>query len=126
MSLILDTHFLVWLTLNSPRVSHFPWLGKYTPWTVSPIALLEIQYLAEIGRLEVKQPDFTDIILTDQRFVVDNVPALDLVRRAYDVSWTRDPFDRLLVAHSLLRDLPLCTVDREISQHHRPLPEELV
>jgi hypothetical protein len=37
-------------------------------------------------------------------------------------SWnflTADPFDRMLVAHSLARRMPLCTVDRCIRTHHR-------
>ncbi len=64
--------------------------------------------------------------MQDRRFVVDEVPLVPLARRAIELSWTRDPFDRLLAAHSLARRVPFCTVDRVILKHHRLLPEELV
>lgn len=41
MTLLLDTHFVIWLVLGSSRLSAFPWLGRYRPWGVSPISLLE-------------------------------------------------------------------------------------
>ena len=56
MKTLLDTHFLLWLVLDVPRVDEFPWLAEYRPWGVSPISLLEVQFLAEVGRLDVRQP----------------------------------------------------------------------
>jgi len=50
--------------------------------------------------------------------VVDEAPSVTLVQKALDLSWTRDPFDRLIVAHSLTRKLPLCSVDSNIIQNH--------
>ena len=117
MTVLLDTHFVIWLTLQSRRLAEFPWLDRYRPWGVSPISLLEIQYLAEIGRVEVRNPEFTDQLLNDPRFIVDEVSLLSLVRRALELSWTRDPFDRLLVAHSLYRGWKLATGDGEIIEH---------
>lgn len=117
MNCLLDTHFIVWITLNSERLTRFPWLEDYRPWGVSPVSLLEMQYLSEVGRLAVQNPEFTETLLSDPRFVVDDVPLLALIRKAMTVTWTRDPFDRLLVAHSRARRVPLCTVDREILAH---------
>jgi PIN domain nuclease of toxin-antitoxin system len=42
-----------------------------------------------------------------------------------DLGWTRDPFDRLLAAHSVARRSPLCSVDRDIRLNHAFLPPEL-
>ena len=89
------------------------------------MSLLEIQFLAEVGRLEVRNPAFTAALLEDQRFTVDEVPLLAMVRNAFDLSWTRDPFDRLLAAHSSARRVPLCTADRLMRAHHRLLVSEL-
>ena len=82
MTLILDTHFLIWLVLGSSRVSDFSWLGVYRPWGVSPISLLEIQFLAEVGKLRVKNPDFVDALAKDERFVVDDAPLATFVTRS--------------------------------------------
>ena len=60
MTLLLDTHFLIWIVLGSKRLAAFPWIERYLPWGVSPISLLEIQFLAEIGRLSVHNPRFVN------------------------------------------------------------------
>lgn len=125
MKILLDTHFLIWLVLDLPRIDEFPWLERYRPWGVSPVSFLEIQFLAEVGRLEVRHPDFMEAVGRDPRFVVDEVGLVALVEKAVPLRWTRDPFDRLLVAHSEARRVPLCTVDRKIRAEHRRLVEEL-
>ncbi len=125
MNALLDTHFLLWTVLGVNRLTEFPWLDAYRPWVVSPISFLEIQFLAEVGRLEVQQPEFWQAVSTDPRFLVDEAPLVNLVEKALSLSWTRDPFDRLLAAHSEARRVPLCSLDRRIRAEHRFLVEEL-
>lgn len=125
MKVLLDTHFLVWTVLDLPRLAEFPWLERYRPWGVSPISLLEIQLLAEVGRLTLDHPAFIDALGRDPRFVIDEVPLMALVSQALPLAWARDPFDRLLVAHSPARRAPLCTLDRQLRQEHRFLVPEL-
>ena len=125
MKLLLDTHFLLWIVLDLPRLAEFPWLDRYRPWAVSPISFLEIQFLAEAGKLEVQQPDFIAAIGRDSRFVIDEVPLMALIEQAVTISWTRDPFDRLLAAHSEARRTPLCTLDRRMRAEHRHVVAEL-
>jgi len=117
VTLLLDTHFLIWLVLGSQRLAEFPWLDRYRPWGVSPVSFLEIQFLAEIGRLSVRNPEFTSAVVDDPRFSVDDIALVALVRHGLELGWTRDPFDRLLAAHSLARRVPLCS--------HRLVVEEL-
>jgi PIN domain nuclease of toxin-antitoxin system len=125
VTLLLDTHFLVWIVLGSKRLMEFRWLDRYRPWSVSPVSLLEIQFLSEIGRLSVRNPEFTNKIMNDTRFTVDDITLATLVGHALRLDWTRDPFDRLLVAHSIARRVPLCTTDRDIKSHHRLVATEL-
>jgi len=124
VTLLLDTHFLIWLVLGSKRLTAFPWLDRYGPWGVSPVSFLEIQFLAEVGRLSVRNPEFTDKVMNDPRFAVDDIPLETIVRHALRLDWTRDPFDRLLVAHSIARRIAFCTTDRSIRSHHRFIPAE--
>jgi PIN domain nuclease of toxin-antitoxin system len=118
MKALLDTHFLLWILNGADRLADFPWIERYRPWGVSPVSLLEIQFLSEVGRVEVRNPEFTDTLMRDARFVIDEVPLVSLIRRSIDLTWTRDPFDRLITAHSSVRRLPLCTTDRVIRSHH--------
>lgn len=67
MRVVLDTHFLLWLVLDVPRVDEFPWLEGYRPWTVSPVSFLEVRFLAEVGRLEAANPEFVDAVGRDPR-----------------------------------------------------------
>ena len=123
--MLLDTHFLLWIVLDLPRIDEFSWLEHYRPWGVSPVSFLEVQLLAEVGRLAASTPELIDAVGADARFVVDEVPLLTLVRRAVPLSWTRDPFDRLLAAHSEARRTPLCTMDRTLRERHGLVVREL-
>ena len=91
MTLLLDTHFLIWLALGSKRLAEFPWLDRHRPWGVSPVSFLEIQSLAEIGRISVRNPEFTRAVMEDPRFSVDDIPLVTLIRHALGLEWTRDP-----------------------------------
>lgn len=126
MRALLDTHFLLWIVLGGGRLAEYDWLERYRPWGVSPVSLLEIQFLGEAGKLTVRNPEFNEAVLADPRFLVDEVPLLALVRHALPLSWTRDPFDRLLAAHSAARRVPLCSADERVRAHHGLLVPELM
>jgi PIN domain nuclease of toxin-antitoxin system len=125
VTVLLDTHFLIWIVLNSKRLANFPWLDRYRPWGVSPVSFLEIQFLAEVGRLSVTNPQFVNTVSNDRRFIVDDLSLDTLVSHALKLDWTRDPFDRLLVAHSSARRVAFCTTDRLIRSRHRLIPPEI-
>jgi PIN domain nuclease of toxin-antitoxin system len=48
---------------------------------------------------------------------VCDLPFDQVVRKASEFSWTRDPFDRLIVAQSVCRNSRLLTKDRGIRKH---------
>jgi len=41
----------------------------------------------------------------------------ELGHAAMDLSWTRDPFDRLISAHAIVANAPLVTADETIREH---------
>jgi len=125
LKILLDTHFLLWIVLDVTRIDEFDWLERYQPWGVSPVSFLEVQFLSEVGRLEVRSPEFMQAIGADTRFAIDEVPLVSLIERALPLSWTRDPFDRLLAAHSEARRTPLCTLDRVMRERHGLIVREL-
>jgi PIN domain nuclease of toxin-antitoxin system len=53
----------------------------------------------------------------DTGLEVDDVSADELVQAAAGLSWTRDPFDRLIAAHAVVTEAPLLTADRTILEH---------
>jgi PIN domain nuclease of toxin-antitoxin system len=60
-----------------------------------------------------------------RRAATTEPPLVSLIERALPLAWTRDPFDRLLAAHSLARRVPLCTADRAVLARHRLDPDQL-
>jgi PIN domain nuclease of toxin-antitoxin system len=122
---LLDTHFLLWLLTGSPRLKKYPWLADRRPWSISPVSLLEIRFLHEIGRLTVDHEALASALAADPRFVIDDVSLSILIDAAMTVDWTRDPFDRLLAAHSQARRLEFCSADRAVQAHHRLVPAHL-
>ena len=56
----------------------------------------------------------------DDRWVMDSPTSVDWFERALDVGWTRDPFDRLLVAHAALRGWRVATGDGDLLERLGP------
>ncbi len=81
---------------------------------VSPIVELELTYLYEVGR--VTEPAIAPLAALRKRIglTVADVSAAALVRAATELSWTRDPFDRMIAAQAIVADLPLVTADQTI------------
>ena len=58
--------------------------------------------------------------LQSSRMYIVNQPLLAVVQAAASLSWTRDPFDRLIVGDALAANCPLLTKDDSI-QANLPL-----
>jgi PIN domain nuclease of toxin-antitoxin system len=104
---LLDTNALIWLEQGHRRAKP---LAKGATLYISPASLLELQMLNEVGRIRLK-PGALDTLIEDRRWMLDDPPAGDWFLRSTELSWTRDPFDRLLVAHARLRGWKLATGD---------------
>jgi PIN domain nuclease of toxin-antitoxin system len=115
--ILLDTNALLWLDQNHRRARS---LTRTTaPLAVSPATLLELQLLLEAGRIRLRSGTVR-ALLDDERWAVDQPPSLDWFDRATEESWTRDPFDRLIVAHARLRRWKLATGDLAVLGQLRP------
>jgi PIN domain nuclease of toxin-antitoxin system len=116
----LDTHIVVWFYANDKqRFSNtIQALMNQHEWRISPMVRLELQYLHEIGRINPT----ADTILVDlsQRVGLTICPKSfnDVIVKATQLLWTRDPFDRILVAQAALNDDILVTSDQTIRTHY--------
>ncbi|MFZ1400708.1 MAG: PIN domain-containing protein [Candidatus Promineifilaceae bacterium] len=116
----LDTHVVVWLYAGQlERFSdEIQALLNAHDLRICPIVQLELQYLHEIERITVNaQTILTDLgariglQVCDKRFQT-------VVGEATAVSWTRDPFDRLIVANASLNNDILITKDQNILSNY--------
>ena len=86
---------------------------------VSPAAILELEYLHEIGRLAPGAAKLMSTLATELKFKVCEIPFHTIVEQALKEKWSRDPFDRLIVAHAKAGDAPLISKDESIRRHYR-------
>lgn len=84
------------------------------PPCISPIVELELTYLYEVGR--VSEPASAPLAALRRSIGLEiaDAPAAELVQAAVGLSWTRDPFDRLIAAHAIVANSLLITADRAI------------
>ena len=116
----LDTHVVVWLYAGLAdklgSVARELLVGS-DPY-VSPIVLLELQYLFEIQRVKVDSATIRHDLAHRIGLRICEKPFAAVVARACDTAWTRDPFDRLIVAHAALDDTILLSKDETILQFY--------
>lgn len=115
--ILLDTNAVIWIDAGHRRVRRL--LARGERLYVSPATLLELQFLHEAGRIRLRTGDVR-WLLDDDRWLVDEPPATRWFQWAADLSWTRDPFDRLLAAHVRLRRWRLATADGPMIEHLGP------
>ena len=110
--ILLDTNALIWLEGGHGRMRRLA--RRVRRLYISPANLLEIQLLLEAGRIRLRPGGSIVRIAQDERWVLDDPPAAEWFTKALELGWTRDPFDRLLVAHARLRGWRLATGDANL------------
>lgn len=108
--ILLDTNALIWLDQRNPRVRKLSGAGRLY---VSPATLLELRFLEETGRIRLRQSTI-EALAEDDRWMLDDPPAASWFVEAMSLGWTRDPFDRLIIAHARIRGWRLATGDQRL------------
>lgn len=114
----LDTHVVVWLyTGETEQLSDAASAAiEQHQLVVSPMVQLELSYLHEIGRLTIGGADIIGDLERRIGLRRSGTPLDALVDTAAALTWTRDPFDRLIVADALVAGTSLLTKDRAIHE----------
>jgi PIN domain nuclease of toxin-antitoxin system len=117
----LDTHVVAWLYAGEfGKLSKVATKGIHSdaPF-ISPIVVLELQYLYDIGRANEPAPRVLETLSRDIGLSVCDLPFASVVEQALHQKWVRDPFDRLIVAHAAANDAALITKDEKIRRHYK-------
>jgi PIN domain nuclease of toxin-antitoxin system len=107
--ILLDTNALIWLDQGHARTRALTTGDRRL--YVSPVSLLELQFLIEADRIRLRHSTVAALASREGFWMLDDPPATQWFEAALDLGWTRDPFDRLLVAHARLRRWRLATAD---------------
>jgi PIN domain nuclease of toxin-antitoxin system len=117
----LDTNTLIWLAQGSLEgiSGRADRLLKQADLLFSPMVLLELQYLYEIKRIKLTARDIQTKVEHDLGVRVCELPFSTVAGAALDEQWTRDPFDRLIVANAKANGFaPLISADEEVARHY--------
>ncbi len=116
----LDTHVVVWLYAGD--------MARLIPPTrelinshdiyISPVVRLELQYLYEIERITAQASEIVFDLSDRIGLKICDKSFHSIVNAAIELSWTRDPFDRIIVANAALNHNPLVTKDQNILEHY--------
>ena len=119
--LYLDTHVLVWLYQDgsarlTPEGARAIEVAEQI--LVSPVVELELSYLHEISRITCPGQAILDDLRRAIGLETCKLPFAAVIGAALPLTWTRDPFDRLIVAQAGYRDAPLLTADTHVRAHY--------
>ena len=112
--LLLDTHALVWLMMDSPRLGKLARKHAARGAHVSAITFWELEMLAEEGRIRLGMSvsEARDVVLRTNvaEVPIDGVIAMTAAR----LGMHGDPGDRFIVATALTHGAALMTADEKI------------
>lgn len=112
----LDTHAVAWLYAG--EVNRFPVEVRRRLETadlrISPMVVLELEYLFEIKRTTEPARAVLAELTRVMGLEVSREPFGTVVERSLGLNFTRDPFDRLIVAQAAVEEAPLLTKDDSI------------
>ena len=117
----IDTQVAVWLAgSNLAKFSQKALsLIQTADLRISPMAVVELQYLYEIRRIIVSPQDILVKLNAEVGLTVCNHPFPIIAEVALGETWTRDPFDRLIAAHAKANGVaPLLTTDEVIRANY--------
>lgn len=119
MNLYLDTHVVVWLYagLTDQLGEQAKKMINDHDLFISPMVELELVYLHETKKITKT----ANIILHELQSRIGlqqcDLPFETVINKAVSLNWTRDPFDRLIVAQALCGKGKFLTKDRTIRKH---------
>jgi PIN domain nuclease of toxin-antitoxin system len=116
----LDTHVLIYLSagaVNRLSAAACTAIDRHDL-RASPAVVLELEFLHEIGRLKPTASKLMALLAGDIGLRICELPFRTILDHALTQTWTRDPFDRLIVANAKAAGAPLVTRDERIRENY--------
>jgi PIN domain nuclease of toxin-antitoxin system len=114
----IDTHVALWL--YEGYTDKFTKKGlsllENNQILISAMAVLELELLHEIKRSKVSANKIISELEKQIGLQICDTKLTNIIKHAIELNWTRDPFDRLIVANSILSKHQLLTKDSSIQK----------
>ena len=121
MKVHLDTHIVLWLydKLEEKFAKRIKKLIDQNNLAISPIIRLELQFLKEINRINEEANVIIDYLSERIGLEIEDIDFDIIMKAATKIIWTRDPFDRIIVATSQVKNSTLITADQNILNNYQ-------
>lgn len=122
MRCILDTHAFLWFVLDDPQLSSKA-LGVISDLNnvllLSPASYWEIAIKVSLGKYEIPGSfqDWLEKQLSINGFEILPIQVSHAAKVTTLPFYHRDPFDRLLIAQSLVENIPIISTDGKFDQY---------
>ncbi len=127
MKYLLDTHILLWALLEPEKLSQKTkkiFLSKEHELLFSPVSIWEIVIKSHLGRDDFKVDAHLILrALLDNGYEELSITSMHTAFISNLPNIHKDPFDRLLIAQSMLEGIMLITADPIIKQYEAPIFE---
>jgi len=116
----LDTHAVIWLYSGNKKLfsKKAIELIENQSLVISPLVVLEIHYMNEIGRVNPKSKEIISHLAETCNLSICRKKYEDICLKAITFDFTRDPFDRLITAQAALNENLILTKDKSILQNY--------
>jgi len=116
----LDTHVVVWQYAGKIKKlsEQAKELINGHEVIISPVVRLELQYLFEIQRVTDEANEIVFDLSDRIGLKICDKSINTIVSGALDLSWARDPFDRIIVANAAINHNILVTKDQNILENY--------
>ena len=107
----LDTHVVIWFYYGRlKKISNIATeVIKNNDLYIAEMVRLELQYLHEIGRIDSSSSTIIETLRADLDLKIANTSNDLIINQAIKIDWTRDVFDRLIVAQAMVDNATLIT-----------------
>lgn len=121
MKVHLDTHAVVWFYTGELKKFNKSLLSKLqtADLFISPPVMFELAMIHQIGKIRDNEDKIFRTLQQEINLELDPIDSRFLFEKACSITWTRDPFDRMIVAGAAVQKVPLVTRDLHIQDFYK-------
>lgn len=122
MKLILDTHVFIWLDTQPEKLSKLAkelCQNTHNQLYLSIASVWEMQIKTQLGKLKLNIPlhEMIEIQQQENDLNILNISLKHIYQLSMLPLYHSDPFDRIIIAQSLLENMPIISVDNKFKNY---------
>ncbi|MCD4691864.1 MAG: type II toxin-antitoxin system VapC family toxin [Calditrichales bacterium] len=122
MKYLIDTHTLLWIVTNDPKLSAKAkdlYLDSENEIFISMASIWELSIKSSLGKISLEQPldEFVDEHVKGNDIRILKIESPHVLRIENLPFYHRDPFDRLIISQSIEDNIPIIGSDKTFDSY---------